>query len=46
MASNGKKTKRIRNSKKSPNKVNLKANLKRIQQNAEILRELASDSKA
>ncbi len=42
MASNTKKTKRIRARKKRPNKANLKATLKRIQRNAEILRELAS----
>ena len=43
MASNSKKTTRIRNRKKRANKVNLKANLKRIQRNAEILRDLASE---
>jgi hypothetical protein len=42
MASNTKKAKRIRARKKKPNKRNLKANLKRIQRNAEILNELAS----
>jgi len=42
MASNRKKTKRIRNKKDRPNKANLKANMKRIQKNTEILRELAS----
>ncbi|MFH1240846.1 MAG: hypothetical protein V1689_00670 [Pseudomonadota bacterium] len=42
MASNRKKTKRIRARKKTPNKANLKADLKRIQRNAEILRGLAS----
>jgi len=43
MASNSKKTKTIRDRKKKPNKQNLKANLKRIQKNAEILRELSSN---
>jgi hypothetical protein len=42
MASNTKKTKNIRNRKKRPNKSNMKANMKRIQRNVEILRELAS----
>jgi len=41
MASNSKKTKAIRGRKTKPNKVNLKANMKRIQKNTEILRELA-----
>jgi hypothetical protein len=41
MASNTKKAKKIRGRKQAPNKVNLKANMKRIQKNAEILRELA-----
>ncbi len=43
MASNRKKTKAIRQNKSKPNKDNLKANLKRLQKNAEILREMASD---
>ena len=43
MASNRKKTKRIRARKKAPNKANLKANLQRIQENAEALRDLASN---
>ncbi|MDY6972567.1 MAG: hypothetical protein SV775_09595 [Thermodesulfobacteriota bacterium] len=42
MASNSKKTKRIRHRKKKPNKANQKANQTRIQRNAEMLRELAS----
>ena len=42
MSSNAKKTKRIRARKAKPNKRNLKANLKRIQKNGEILKELAS----
>ncbi|MBW1802794.1 MAG: hypothetical protein JRJ85_18935 [Deltaproteobacteria bacterium] len=42
MASNSKKVHRIRKSKKKPNKANLKADMKRIQKNTEILRELAS----
>ena len=41
MASHTKKAKRIRGRKQAPNKVNLKANKKRIEKNAEILRELA-----
>ena len=43
MASNSKKTQRIRDRKSKPNKQNLKGNLKRIQQNADILRELSSN---
>lgn len=43
MASNAKKTKRIRARKAKANKRNLKANQKRIQRNAEILRDLASN---
>ena len=35
MASHTKKAKRVRGRKAAPNKVNLKANLKRIQKNAE-----------
>jgi hypothetical protein len=42
MASNGKKTNIIRVQKAKPNKKNLKADMKRIQRNTEILRELAS----
>ena len=43
MASKTKKVNRIRKSKmKKPNKTNLKADMKRIQKNTEILRELAS----
>ena len=42
MASKTKKAKRIRKSKTKPNKANLKADIKRIQKNTEILRELAS----
>ena len=45
MASNSKKTKAIRQNKSKSNKVNLKANLKRIKKNAEILRKLTSDEK-
>jgi hypothetical protein len=41
MASNAKKAKAIRKWKDRPNKANLKADIKRIQKNAEILRELA-----
>ena len=46
MASNTKKTKKIRARKRRANKANLKANLKRIQKNAEILRELTSDDES
>ena len=42
MAANRKKTNIIRDRKAKPNKKNLKANQRRIQRNAEILRELAS----
>lgn len=42
MASNSKKTKRIRHRKAAPNKRNLKADQKRLQRNTEILKELAS----
>ncbi len=45
MASNSKKTSRIRARKARSNKVNLKANLKRIQRNAAILRKLAEEDK-
>ena len=45
MASNTKKMKRIRDNKRKPNKANLKADLKRIQMNAERLRELAEETK-
>ena len=42
MGSNSKKTKLIRARKARANKTNLKKNTKRIQRNAEILRDLAS----
>ena len=42
MASKSKKTKGIRKNKNKPNKANLKANLKRIEKNREILAELAA----
>jgi len=42
MASKTKKTKRIRDRKKRPNKANLKTDMKRIQKNIEILRDLAA----
>jgi len=45
MSSNAKRTKSIRNWKKKPNKANLKANMKRIQKNTEILRDLAAKEK-
>ncbi len=44
MSSNAKKTKRIRARKAKSNKKNLKKNLQRIQDNAQILRELAGSS--
>ncbi len=44
MASMGKKTKIIRERKRKPNKSNRKADMKRIQRNAEILKELAAQS--
>lgn len=46
MSSNRKQTKRIRANKAKPNKENLKKNQKRIQKNAEILREFASKAEA
>jgi hypothetical protein len=45
MTSNAKKTKAIRKWKDKPNKANLRANIKRVQKNAEILRELAEKNK-
>jgi len=44
MASNSKQTKAIRARKAKANKKNIKKNLARVQQNAAILRELASES--
>jgi len=44
MSSNSKQTKRIRARKAKPNKKNLKKNMARIQENARILRDLASES--
>jgi len=44
MGSNSKQTKAIRKVKAKPNKKNLKKNLERVQKNAAILRELASES--
>lgn len=46
MSSNAKKTKSIRRKKAKPNKANLKADLKRVQRNAERLRELASEEES
>ena len=46
MGSNSKQTKAIRYKKARPNKKNLKKNLERVQKNAAILRELASESEA
>ena len=43
MASNRKKTKRIRENKAKPNKQNLKANMARIKKNGEILKDLAAN---
>jgi hypothetical protein len=42
MGSKARKTKRIRNRKKSPNKTNLKTDMKRIQRNTAVLKDLAS----
>jgi len=46
MTSNSKKMKAIRTWKDKPHKANLKANIKRIQKNTEILRELAEKDRA
>jgi hypothetical protein len=46
MTSNSKKMKAIRTWKEKPHKANLKANIKRIQKNTEILRELAEKDRA
>ena len=46
MSSKARKTKKIRNRKKSPNKTNLKTYMKRIQQNTAILKDLASKDEA
>ena len=46
MASNSKRTKAIRDRKDQPNRDNLKKNRKRIEQNREILRELAAKEPA
>ena len=46
MGSNSKQTKAIRRVKAKPNRKNLKKNLERVQKNAAILRELASESEA
>ena len=45
MTSNAKKTKAKRNRKARPNKANQKSDMKRIQKNIEILRELAAKDK-
>ena len=45
MASNSKKTARIRARKARANKKNMKANLARTQRNRDILRELAAEEK-
>jgi len=44
MASNTKKTRRIRKNKRRPNKENLKKYMLRIKQNAEILRKLEEEN--
>ena len=46
MASKTKKVKRIRDRKKRPNKSNQKADMKRVQRNREILRDLESQANA
>jgi len=46
MGSIAKKTKAIRGRKARPNKANLKASMKRIQKNDEILRDLAAKDKS
>jgi hypothetical protein len=43
MGTNRKRTKAIRSRKTKPNKANLKAKLRRIHKNAEILKEFAAD---
>ena len=45
MASQTKKAKMIRSWKNKPNKANLKANMKRIEKNIELLQKLASKDK-
>ena len=45
MTSRAKKTKAIRKWKAKPNKANQKADLKRVQRNIEILKELAEKDK-
>jgi len=45
MASNSKKTKRIRARKARPNRKNLKVNMERLQENTKILRSLADQNK-
>ncbi len=45
MSSNGKKAKAIRKWKDRPNKANRKADFKRIQRNAEILKELSEQDR-
>jgi hypothetical protein len=46
MSSNSKQTKAIRARKARPNKKNIKKNLVRVQRNAAILRDLASESES
>ena len=45
MASNSKKTSKIRAIKAKPNRTNLKTNMARIQNNTQILKQLAADEK-
>jgi hypothetical protein len=45
MASNSKKTSKNRAIKAKPNRTNLKTNMARIQNNAQILKQLAADEK-
>ena len=44
MSSNSKKTSSIRSRKNKPNKTNRKADLKRMQNNSRILRELSQEN--
>jgi len=46
MSSNSKQTKAIRARKAKPNKKNIKKNLVRVQRNAAILRDLASETES
>jgi hypothetical protein len=46
MASNRKKTKRIRQNKQKPNKHNRKADMRRLKENLEILKKLAANGES